>query len=313
MLPPPFLLSTDQRQKRPSTQDIKPFLYNIILQYTNLFSFETEPHHIHTIPLVREHCDSYLYYTRYKTLELLRSQNPFQIISNPIQGINTGTYFRTIHPQNIALSIQDVFITYMDKLIEHNENLETPVYLPSQLENLKEKHEYFDVPDLGTTISRHNNAHYWLQQDIAQFKQFQCRFFQHIVPNEDTVPQIKIFSHFLVKFFRFNYQLTWELQDQSAHIRFPQVLLETELLPFVIKNTNKHVHYKDPLAYNTTYFELIVYDTIFIIEHSETSDNRPYTNPNFSSEPSPDKHKPHILQHNTEQNISHTNQNETTE
>ena len=59
-------------------------------------------------------------------------------------------------------------MTYMDKLIEHNENLDTPLNLPSHLETLKEKHEYFEVPDLETKIQRHNNPHYWLQQDIAQ-------------------------------------------------------------------------------------------------------------------------------------------------
>ena len=112
-----------------------------------------------------------------------------------------------------------------------------------------------------------------------------------------------------MKFFRFNYQLIWEQQDQSAYIIFPQVLSESDLLPFMINNTNKHVHYRNPLSFNTTYFELITYDTNFIIEHSETSDNRPYTNPNFTSEPSPDEHNPHILQ----QNSSHANQNETTE
>ena len=79
--------------------------------------------------MVREHCDSSLYYFRYKTLEPLRSQNPFQIIFNPVQGKITGTYYRTTYPQIVALSIQDVFIAYMDKLIEHNENLETPVNL----------------------------------------------------------------------------------------------------------------------------------------------------------------------------------------
>ena len=36
----------------------------------------------------------------------------------------------------------------MDKLIEHNENLDTPLCLPSHLESLKEKHDYFEVPDL---------------------------------------------------------------------------------------------------------------------------------------------------------------------
>ena len=79
----------------------------------------------------------------------------------------------------------------MDTLIEHNENLDTPIYLPSHLESLKEKHEYFEVSDLETKISRHNNPHYWLQQNILQIKPFQNRFFQNIIPNEYTVPQIK--------------------------------------------------------------------------------------------------------------------------
>ena len=90
--------------------------FNIIFQYTNPFPFETEPHTIHTIPLAREHCDSYLYYIRQKALELTPSQNPFQVVFNPVKGISTGTYYRTIHPQNIRLSIQDVFITYMQKI-----------------------------------------------------------------------------------------------------------------------------------------------------------------------------------------------------
>ena len=91
--------------------------------------------------MVREHCDSYLYYFRYKTIERIPSQTPCQIIFIPAHGINTGTYYRTIHPQNKTLSIQDVFITYMETPIEHIiENLDTPVYLPSHLEILKEKH-----------------------------------------------------------------------------------------------------------------------------------------------------------------------------
>ena len=49
------------------------------------------------------------------------------------------------------------------KLIEHNENLNTPLYLPSHLKNLKEKHDFFEVPDLETKISRHDNPHYWVQ------------------------------------------------------------------------------------------------------------------------------------------------------
>ena len=61
----------------------------------------------------------------------------------------------------------------MDKLIELNENVDTPLYLPSQLESLNEMHDYFEVADLETKIPQHDNPHYWLQQDILQIKQFQ--------------------------------------------------------------------------------------------------------------------------------------------
>ena len=285
MLPSPFLLSSEQRQKRSLTQDVIPFLHNLIFQYTNPLSLETEPHSKHTIPLIREHYDSYLYYFRYKTLENTHSQTPFQIIFNPINNINTGTYYRTIHPQNIIISIQDVFMDkHMDKHIEHNENLDTPLYLPSHLENLKEQHEYFEVPDLETKIQRHNNPHYWLQQDNAQIEHSQYRFFQNIILDDDTVPQIKIFSHFLVKFFRFNYQLLWEQQDQNAYIHFPQVLTELELLPYVRNEANKHLHYRDPTSLNISHLELIILDNQFLVENSEVSDNRPSTSTNINPE-----------------------------
>ena len=89
---------------------------------------------------------------RYNTIEIIPSQTLFQIIFNPVHGINTGTYYRTIHPQNITLTIQDFFTTYVDKLIEHNDNLHTPLYLPSHIESLNEKHDFFEVPDLETKI-----------------------------------------------------------------------------------------------------------------------------------------------------------------
>ena len=166
MLPPPFALSTEERQNRSFTQGVIPFLSNIIFQYTNTLPFETEPQTKHIIPLPREHCDSYLYYIRYKTLEITPSQSPFQIIFNTVKGINTGTYYRTIHPQNITLSIQDVFITYLQQLFEFIENQDTPLFIPSHLEGLKHKSEYFEVPDLETKFQKHDNPHYWLQQDL---------------------------------------------------------------------------------------------------------------------------------------------------
>ena len=80
MLPTPLLLSSEKRQIRFLTKDVIPFLNNIFCQYTNPLSFETEAQIIHDVPLIREHCDSYLYYFRYKTLEDTKSQTSFQII-----------------------------------------------------------------------------------------------------------------------------------------------------------------------------------------------------------------------------------------
>ena len=111
MLPTPLTLTTEKRQNRSFIQDVTPFLNNIIFQYTNPLPFETETHTVHTIPLAREHCDSYLYYIRYKTLEITSSQTTFHVIINPVKGICSGTFYRIIHPQNITLSIPDVFRT----------------------------------------------------------------------------------------------------------------------------------------------------------------------------------------------------------
>ena len=79
----------------------------------------------------------------------------------------------------------------MNNFIEHKENLDPPLNLPSHLESLKQTHDYFEVPDFDTKIQRHNNPHYWLQQDILKSKQFHNRFFQNIILNGNTVPQIK--------------------------------------------------------------------------------------------------------------------------
>ena len=86
MLPTPFQLTSPQHMIiRSLTQNIKPFLNNIIFQYTKPLPFESEAHSLHTIPLVREHLDSYFYYIRYKTLDINTSQNPFQINFNPVE------------------------------------------------------------------------------------------------------------------------------------------------------------------------------------------------------------------------------------
>ena len=141
-------------------------------------------------------------------------------------------------------------------------------------------------------------------------KQFQYRFSQNIIFNEDTVPQMKVvlqFSLQFCKFFRFNYQIIWEQQDENAYINFPRVLTETELLPFIISNRNKHVHYRDLTSFNTAYFDISNFVYKFLLERSETSDSRPCITSNIISEPLLNEFDPNILQNDTGKNTLHFN------
>ena len=301
MLPPPFALSLEKRRNRSLTQDVTPFLHNIIFQYTNPLPFEREPHTIHTIPLAREHCDSYLYYIRYKTLEITPSQRPFQVIFNPGKELT----LEPIIEKSIHKTLHSLFMMFSLLICKNSLNsmkIKMHHFFPSHLEDLKHKSEYFDVPDLETKIQKHDNPHHWLQQDILQVKNFQYRFFNNITLTEDTIPQVKVFTQFLLKFLRFNYQLLWEQQDQQAYIHFPQRLTPTELLPYVIKNEHKHLQYRYPTSFNTTHFEQINLDHNFISEHFETSDNRPYLTTNTSPETISEEQLSNVLPQVTRQN-----------
>ena len=165
----------------------------------------------------------------------------------------------------------------MNKLIELNENLDTHIYRSSILEDLQHKHQYFEVPDIDFQIKRLNNPHHWVQQDILQITHFQNNFFQNLTLNDGTIPQIQIIATFLLKFFRFNYQLIWVQQDQSVYTNFQQTFDKVDLLPFIIRDDFKHQRYINPLQLHIPYFEIVAFDNNFIVKRSETSDNQPYT------------------------------------
>ena len=58
---PPFEIPNIKNSKVVKSE-IKPFLNNIVYNYTKPLSFESEPHSLETIFLVREHLDTYLFY-----------------------------------------------------------------------------------------------------------------------------------------------------------------------------------------------------------------------------------------------------------
>ena len=56
----------------------------------------------------------------------------------------------------------------------------------------------------------------------------------------------------------------------------PQISTHTELLLFIIDDDNKHTFFIDPTQLHIRYFENISFVPNFLVEHSETSDIRPF-------------------------------------
>ena len=104
--------------------------------------------------------------------------------------------------------------------------------------------------------------------------------------------------------------MLWEQQDQQTNIHFPQILTETELLPYIIKIEYRHLQYRDPTSFNTTYFEQISLDHNFITEYYETSDNRPYITTDISPETTPEEQTSDVLSHYTRQNTVQSGQDD---
>ena len=79
LIPLPFVFNTSQRVTRDISQTLTQFLNNLIYNSTTPLSFETYPEDIYTIPLIREHHDSYLYYIDTHSLVANSEEPPFSI------------------------------------------------------------------------------------------------------------------------------------------------------------------------------------------------------------------------------------------
>ena len=84
------------------------------------------------------------------------------------------------------------------------------------------------VRNTESKITGQNHPYYWLQQYIYEKHNSNTTFFQKITLTGDTIPQIEVFSQFLL-----NYQIVWVQQEQSAYSNFPQTLDATDFLFFL--------------------------------------------------------------------------------
>ena len=218
--PSPFEINYNKNAKVIKTE-IKPFLHYIVYNYTQPLSFENEPYSLETIPLIRENLDTYLFYIRYRSTTVSTDYPSFQITFPQQENSSIQTYRRTINPINLQFfSNKDVFYAFLNRVQEHNLALENPKHSPNALEELERYIPNFEVEDIERIVTTQNNPHHWLQVDLLRIQKFLYHYFKDITLGEQTIPQTKVISLILRKYFRFNYQLLCSEQDQSAFSAF---------------------------------------------------------------------------------------------
>ena len=256
--------------------ELNPFLQNIIPHYTQPIPFENEPHTIETIPLIREHLVTNLFYIRYKVLTITAEYSAFQI-SFPQQRSNSShIYRRTINPINLQVPIKQVFHAFLNNVKDHNLANEIPKFSPIALDDLQQYINNFDVEIIERLVNPEDNPHHWLQADILRIQNFFYHYFNDLTLNDQTIPQIKVISLFLRKYFRFNYQLLWSQQDQSVFTAFPNHFTVDECLPFIISEQNEHPYFHKPQSITKQTLDYIRFDPLLITENDLFADNRPY-------------------------------------
>ena len=159
---------------------------------------------------------------------------------------------------------------------DHNLAHEIPKFSPNALDDLQRYINNFDVEIIERLVDPEDNPHHWLQTDILRIQNFLYHYFKDLTFNDQTIPQIKVISLFLRKYFRFNYQLLWSQQDQSAFTAFPNHFTVDECLPFIISEQNDHPYFHKPQLITKQTLDYIRFDPLLITENDLFADNRPY-------------------------------------
>ena len=273
LIPLPFVFNTSQRVTRDISQTLTQFLNNLIYNSTTPLPFETYPEDIYTTPLICEHHDSYLYYIETHSLVLNSEEPPFSIPFTSLTN-RSDTFRKNIYPNNIHIPIAKVFTTFLNHLQENNNLLTKHVFNPSSIQDLLQKESLFNLPNIEQFRTIENNPHHWLATDILQIHHIQYQFFQNLTLNTKTKEQIQIYSLFLRKFLRHNYQLVWH----SKCLNFPQQFSPDELLPFLITSDSQHQQYYNLLDFPSSHFQYLAYDSNSLDKSLNLpSPIRPYT------------------------------------
>ena len=273
--PSPFEIPNIKNAKVMKTE-IKPILHNIVYKYTKPLSFVNEPYSLETIPLIREHLDTYLLYIKHRSTTVSTEYQAFQITFPQQEISSTQTYRRTINPINLQVHVEDVFHALLNQVKEFNLALEIPKYSPNALQELERYIHNFEVEDKDRIVITQDNPHHWLQADIIRIQSFLYHYFKDITLNAQSIPQIKFIPLTLRKFFRFNYQLIWSQQDQAVFTVFTTHLTADECLPFIINKMNEHPYFFKPDKITKHTIDFISFDPRLITENNLVDENRPH-------------------------------------
>ena len=115
-----------------------------------------------------------------------------------------------------------------------------------------------------------------MQADIIRIQNFLYHYSKDLTLNEQTLPQTKLISLFLRKYFRFNDQLLWSEQDQPAFAAFHSHFTPDECLPFIIDKQNEHPYFFKPDKLTQQTMNFICFDPRLITENNFHDDDRPY-------------------------------------
>ena len=189
--PSPFEIPNIKNAKVVKTE-IKPFLNNIVYNYTEPLSFENEPYSLETIPLIREHLDTYIFHIRHRSTTISTEYPAFQITFTQQETYSTQSYRRTINPINLQVHIKDVFYAFLNQVREFNLSLEIPKYSPNALQEIERYIHNFGVENIERIVISQDNPHHWLPTDIKQIQSFLYHYLKDITLNEQSISQIKL-------------------------------------------------------------------------------------------------------------------------
>ena len=91
-----------------------------------------------TIPPIREHLDTYLFYIRHRSTTVSTEYPSFQITFPQQETSSIQTYRRTINPINPQIHNKDVFYAFLNQVKEFNITLETQNIAQMHFRNLRD-------------------------------------------------------------------------------------------------------------------------------------------------------------------------------